>query len=184
MPRNIDSTMLGGLLSNAIAPCFLVDLTFTSGPDHVWTGVGNLTWNGNTYTGVGSLGQIGVVTEGLDVRADGTTIQLSGIDSSLMQDCMEDIQIGAPVTVWFALLSSGQILGNPYPLFVGIVDKPTIQTGPDTIDITLNLENRLLMLQRPTCRRYTSADQRYYYPDDTAFQWVETLSDQADRWGG
>lgn len=183
MPRSIDSTMLGGLLSNAIAPCFLVDLTFTTGPAYIWSGVGNLTWNNRLYVGVGSLGSIGDVVESTEVRADGTTLTLSGIDSTLMNDCLNDIQIGAPATIWFALLSSGQILGAPYPLFVGTVDKPTIQVGPDTITVSLALENRLLTLQRPTNRRYTAADQHIAYPDDIGFNWVEILNDIALRWG-
>jgi hypothetical protein len=183
MPRAIDSSMLGGLLSNAIDPAFLVDLTFTNGPAHVWSGRGDLVWNGATYTGVGSLGAIGDVVEGTDVRADGTTIALSGIDSALMNDCLADIQIGAPATIWFALISAGAVLGAPYPLFVGVVDKPTIQIGPDTIAISLALESRMAMLQRPTARRYTAADQNVRYPDDSAFNWVEILNDIALRWG-
>lgn len=183
MPRTIDSSMLGGLLSNAISPCFLVDLTFTTGPAHVWSGVGNLTYNGNTYQGVGNLGAIGDVVEGSAVRAEGTTITLSGVDSTLLNECLNDIKIGAPATIWFALLSGGQVLGSAYPLYVGNIDKPTIQIGADTLSISLNLENRMTMLQRPTSRRYTSADQRYYYPDDIGFQWVEILSDCALVWG-
>jgi hypothetical protein len=183
MPRSLDSSMLGGLLSNAISPCFLVDLTFTSGAAHVWSGVGNLTYSGNTYTGVGSLGSIGDVIEGSTVRAEGTTVTLSGIDNTLLTECLSDIQIGAAATIWFGLLSGGAILGTPYPLYVGTVDKPSITVGPDSLSITLNLETRLAQLQRPTSRRYTSADQRYYYPDDIAFQWVEVLNDMALVWG-
>jgi hypothetical protein len=176
--------MLSGLLSNEISPCFLVDLTFTSGPAHVWSGVGNLAWSGNTYAGVGSLGSVGDVAESTEVKAEGTTVTLSGIDNTLLNDCLSDIQNGAPATIWFALISNGQILGTPYPLYVGTVDKATVHVGTNTIAISLNLENRMAMLQRPTSRRYTSADQRYYYPDDTGFQWVEILNDIALRWGG
>lgn len=184
MPRTFNSAMLGGLLSNSISPCYLVDLAFTSSVAHVWGGRGNLLWNGNTYIGVGSLGAVGDVVEGTEVRAEGTTLTLSGIDAALFADCMNDIQIGAPATVWFALMDGGQIVDNPYPLFVGQVDKPTVQWGPDTITISLALETRMASLQRPTARRYTSADQMYPYPDDTAFVHVEELNDQSLVWGG
>lgn len=183
MPRTIDSAMLGGLLSNAIVPAFLADLTFATGVTRVWSGVGNLTWNGNTYSGVGSLGAVGDVVEGLQVRAEGTTVMLSGIDSTILNDALSEIQIGAPATLWFALLSQGKILGSPYPLYVGVIDKPTIHTGVTTSTVSLAIENRMMMLQRPTARRYTSADQRYYYPNDCGFQWVEVLNDASFRWG-
>ncbi len=32
-------------------------------------------------------------------------------------------------------------------------------------------------------RRYTTSDQMYYYPDDSGFNWVETLNDIALLWG-
>jgi hypothetical protein len=84
----------------------------------------------------------------------------------------------------FALLDpAGNILGTPYPLFVGLVDKPIVTPGLNEITIALGLETRLTNLQRANARRYTAADQRLYYPDDSAFQWVEQLNDQALKWG-
>lgn len=138
---------------------------------------------GSTYLGVGSLGSIGDINEGVEVKADGTTVTLSGIDPTLLNDCLADIQLGAPATLWFALFSNGAIVGKPYPLFVGTVDRPTIPIGSDTISITLALENRMANLQRPSNRRYTAGDQMYYYPTDSGFNWIETLNDVSLVWG-
>jgi hypothetical protein len=175
--------MIVGITSNAIQPCILVDLTLVSGTYHVWSGVGSLTVGATVYLGLGSLGSIGDVSEGIDVRADGTSITLSGIDPAIMADCLSDIQLGAPATVWFALFSDGAIVGTPYPLYVGTVDKPTIPISTESISITLNLENRMLNLQRPTMRRYDAGDQNYYYPGDSGFNWVQILNDTALQWG-
>jgi hypothetical protein len=183
MPRDLPSPMITAVTSNLAAPCILVDLTLATGVQHVWSGVGSLLYGGNTYLGVGSLGQIGDVTEGSDVKADGTTITLSGIDATLLNDCLLEIQLGAPVTVWFAVFQNGGILGAPYPLFVGTVDQPVVPISPDTIAITLKLESRMANLQRPSNRRYTASDQTYYFPTDSGFNWVETLNDIALVWG-
>ncbi len=183
MSRTVDATLQSALLANAIYPCILADLTFTSGVAHAWTGVGDLVWNGNTYLGVGSLGDCPGVTEGVSVQATGTSVTLSGIDATLLNDCLADIQIGAPATLWLGCYQNGAIVGAPYQWFVGGVDKAPIVTGPKTMSITLSLESRMRLLQRGTNRRYTAADQRRYYPDDTAFDWVEILNDVALRWG-
>lgn len=175
--------MITEITSNAFSPCFLVDLTLVSGVVHVWSGYGSVTWNGNTYTGVGSLGAVGDIVEGSDVKSRGTTITLSGIDPTLLGDALSDIQQGAPVTVWLAGFAAGAIVGSPYALYVGTVDKPAIGLGPETVTIQLALETKLANLQRPTFRRYTSADQRYYYSGDIGFNWVETLNDIALLWG-
>src|SRR5690348_11905300 len=106
MSRNLTSPLIADLTSENLYPAFLADITFTSGVSYVWSGVGSLVWNGHTYIGVGSLGQVGDVNENTEVRADGTSLTLSGIDSTLLNDCLNDIQIGAPVTVWLASLTS------------------------------------------------------------------------------
>jgi len=181
--RNISSPMLSGILASPIRPAFLVMLTFYSGIEYVWTGVGNLVYAGNTYLGVGSLGKIGAVTEGTQVNADGTTVSLSGIDLTLLGYCLTEIQVGAPASICFALVDVNlNIIGVPYPLFVGCVDQPVLQIGMETLEIALKLESRLSNLQRASMRRYTAADQSLYYPTDSGFSWVEQLNDQALRW--
>lgn len=181
MPRTLPSLMLDDLVTNTVMPCVLVDLTLTTGVTYIWSGIGTLTYSGHDYLGVGSLGTLGDIIEGTDVKADGTTITLSGIDPTLLNDCLLDIQLGAPVTIWFGLFYNGAVI-SATPLCVGTVDKPTIPITPDAISITLSIENRMINLQRATNRRYTSGDQNYYYPDDSGFLHVEELSDIALVW--
>jgi hypothetical protein len=184
MSRDFSSPMLASLVTNAIAIGFMLDITFRSESQYVWTGYGNLVYGGNTYRGVGSLGKIDTVSEGVEVNAEGTAVTLSGIDAALLSETLGDIQLGAPASLYWALFDSElNILGTPYPLFVGTVDQPSIQPGIKEFSITIKLENKLINLQRPNMRRYTSADQNLYFPDDIAFQWVEQLNDQALLWG-
>lgn len=183
MARNLPGPMITAITSNLASPCFLVDLTLASGVQHIWSGIGSLVYGGSTYLGVGSLGAVGDINEGCDVKADGTTITLSGIDPTLLNDCLNEIQLGAPVTIWFAVFQDGAIIGAAYSIFAGTVDQPVIPIGPETIAITLKLENRMTNLQRPSCRRYTASDQNYDHADDSGFNRVETLNDIALVWG-
>jgi hypothetical protein len=160
MSRQLDSTLATGLSAGTIMPVLLAQITFRSGAQYVWTGVGSLSYGGHIYLGVGSLAGIGVVVEGIDVQADGTTVTLSGIDPVLLAESMTDVQLGAPATIWFGLMSGGALLGSPAVLFKGQVDQPTVTHSGDTISISLKLENRLVNMQRASMRRYTAADQR------------------------
>ena len=182
MPRNLSSPMITAVTGNDVSPAFLLDLGLVSGDAYVWSGWGSIAANGNTYAGIGSFGAISDVTEGSDVKARGMRVGLSGIDPTLLGDTLGDIQIGAAVTFWLAAFTNGAVLAT-YPLFVGTVDKPAFNVGPDAFMVTVALETKLANLQRPTNRRYTNADQRVYYPDDIAFAWVETLNDIALIWG-
>jgi hypothetical protein len=181
--RNLDSTLAAHLNDGLIQPVIMAMLTFRTQTTYVWSGVGTLTYGGNNYLGVGSMGKLGVITEGVDVQADGVTVELSGIDPIYKGECLTDIQVGAPAKIWFGLLSANALVGAPYLVFSGTVDKPTFSIGGDSVTISLALENKMLNLSRASQRRYTSADQHIQYPDDTAFGWVEQLSDQALIWG-
>lgn len=185
MRTSLDPNFVAALTSGVLVPAFFAKLTFASGVYYAWSGYGPITWGGNTFTGVGQLAEVGSVKESDEVKAEGMTLTLSGIDAALLGDCLSDIVALAPATVWVALFnnSTGAMLGTPATLFDGLVDVPTITPDTDKISITLNLENRMILLQRASARRYTTADQHMAYPDDTAFGWVESLCDQALVWG-
>lgn len=191
MSRNVDATMQAGLSAGSVGLAFLVMITFRSSVQYVWSGPRDLTYGGNVYKGVGTLGTIGDVAGGLDVQARGTTVALSGIDPVLLQDCLNDIQVGAPAKVFLAVISrTMEIVGTPYLLYGGTVDVPTVTLSvptpeqPDaTCTISLAIENRTVDGQRAQQQRYTAADQHIKYPDDTAFNNVEQQNLAAYRWG-
>lgn len=181
--RNLDSALRAALANKVVCPAVLAMLTFKSGPVLVWTGLGPLVYGGNTYQGVGTLGQVGAIVEGIGVEAFGTTVSLSGIDPALYGDSMDEITTGLPAKIWFALLNQGQVIGVPFLAFSGYVDKPTVSEGVESITITINLESRLTNLQRANARRYTSADQRRKFPTDSGFFYQEALCNTANVWG-
>lgn len=131
--RQLDPNMQAALSAGVIVPALLCQLTFTSGTQYIWSGIGDLVWNGNTYTGVGTLGSVGAITEGTTVRANGTTVTLSGIDATLYGDCMSDIQLGATAKLWFALLSPGLA---PNLIETSVFNNGTGNWGRSTVPVT------------------------------------------------
>jgi hypothetical protein len=184
MARNLDPTLEAAISAGLIFPVRLVSLQFRSETVYVWSGPGPLTWGGQTFQGVGSLGTIGPLTEGVEINAEGTSVTLSGIDPVLLAESLTDIQQGATANIWFGLVDASlNVIGTPYLQWSGAIDTPSVTPGVDTISITLNLESRLIDHARPNMRRYTSADQRLYFPTDSSMGWVEQLSDVSLRWG-
>lgn len=185
MPRNISSGMLAALTQTTLYPAILAILAFKSQTVYVWSGVGTLNYASQNYLGVGDLGKIAAVTEGTDVQAYGTSAELSGINPTLLSESLTDIQVLAPATLMLALFDgNGNMQGTPLVFFQGTVGKPAVKPGVKTISISLALEMRLRMLQRASMRRYTSADQRLYFPGDSIFDWVEELENVALKFGG
>jgi len=175
--------MITALQTNAVRLAILAVITFKSATEYIWSGAGDLIYGGNTYKGIGDLGQIGRITEGSDVHAYGTTVALSGVNPTLLSESLTDVKLGAPATLALALFdSTGAIIGTPYVFFSGVVDKPSVQPGIDAITISLALESKLANLSRASNRRYTAADQNLYYPNDAFFNFVEMLNDLALHW--
>ena len=186
MPRNLSPAMLTALQSGILYPAIFVNLGFASGTAYIWSGIGNCTWNGNTYVGVGDLGQISVIEEGATVEAKGISLTLSGIDSTMLADALQESQLGLPATIYLALYTGpgGTIIADPLTAWSGFTDQPEIVlTGP-TAEITLRLESVLLELNKPVDRRYTLQDQQVQAPGDIAFQFVPSLQEISFVWNG
>jgi len=80
------------------------------------------------------------------------------------------------------LLEDGSITHTSFTVFTGEMDQMNISYGPETVTISLEVESRLVDLERPRIRRYTDADQRSRYPGDEAFSFVTRLQNESLEW--
>jgi hypothetical protein len=170
-------SVIGG---NYIALGFFVQMQFASSTEYIWTGVGSITWNSQTWTGVGDLGKISTVTEDSNLTSQGITLSLAGVRSSLLTEAMSEIKQGLPCKVWIVLMSAEGVPVDSIGVYSGLMDQSDIEEGVDSSVITIAVESRLSDLQRAQNHRLTDADQRAKYPTDDAFKWTQQLLD----WNG
>ena len=184
MPRAMSNAYLGAIACGLLRPAFFVEAHFVSGPIYVWSGLGQIVWNGQTWTGVGSLGKISTIEEGSTVEAKGTSLSLSGIDPVLLADVLLEFQVGLPAIIWLGLFDASLVLiPDPVCCFAGTMDQPTIDVSGDAATITVNCENRLYEMNVPANRRYTQEDQQRDYPGDLGFQFVNSIQESQIFWG-
>lgn len=176
--------MLDALTSAYQNPGVLIQATFLTGNVYLWSGVGTVSWNGKTWTGVGDLLGLSPISEGSTIEAKGIAISLSGINSTLLNDIINEFQISAPVTVYYALFNEGVIIDNPLVAFSGEMDRPEIDVDGDKSVISVNCEDRLVELNTPVNRRYTADDQQRSYPGDLVFSFVNLIQQQNLYIGG
>lgn len=185
MPRTLDSNTAAQLTATSVHPIFLVSIGFSSEVVYAWTGVGSFTnpYDGNTYLGVGTLGNISSIQEGSDVQAQGITLTLSGIPTELLDDSLSSIQFGQLAKVQMGFLgSNGALVGAPIQAFIGLVDQPEISIDTNTATITISAESRLADMNRAPGGRYTDQDQRARYPNDGSLKWVAYNQDARYVW--
>lgn len=175
--------MLGWLAQPELPCALLFTGTFASGPVYIWTGIGNLSWNGHTWTGIGSLGGLTPIDDGSTIEAKGITVTLSGIDPTLLAAVLGEFLLGEPMAVYLAGFNEGVLIDSPIPMFVGRLDQPSVEIGAETAVISINCENRLIDMNTPGDRRLTADDQNRDWPGDLGMNFVYALQEKTWYWG-
>lgn len=183
MPRELSSDMLAALEASVLQLAVFVEAQFQTGTVNIWTGNGPITWNGIDWLGAGSLLGISVIEQGLEVKAKGISLELSGIDSSLLADVLQETALGNPVTIYVGLFSGGTLISSPYASWQGRMDQSTIEIDGDSARIQMNCETRLMDMDQSVERRYTQDDQQRDWPGDLGFQFVLGIQEVAIIWG-
>jgi hypothetical protein len=157
--------------------------TIELGPVYLWSGYGDLEYDGKTYIGAGNLLHISDVTETADIRAAGASISLSGVSSTLLALAITQPYQGRLCNVLFGLMDSDGSVIDLATLFVGYMDQMNIEDGADTCTIQMTVESKLIDLERPRTFRYTSENLKARYENDLAFDFIPDLQDAPLIWG-
>lgn len=181
MSRDITSTLSTAVAADTIQPFFAVDLLFDSPNElYLWSGYGSKTINGKVYLGAGELMTISRVTETSDISAQGATITISGVPSSLLAKAFEEQYQNRGCNIYFGVAGDED---NYVSIFAGYIDTMNISEGPESGTIEISVENKLIDLERPRVFRYTATQQKNEYPGDKGFDFVASLQDQRLPWG-
>ena len=99
MNRGLTSTYRALARSDLLSPAILVDGHFDSGTVRFWTGLGNLTVEGETYTGVGEILNVAPSSETQTLRANGITVGLSGVSTEIVSLALNENCQGRSIKV-------------------------------------------------------------------------------------
>jgi len=184
MSRDLTVGMASALTDAVVRPAVFVEGEFTGGTLNLWTGIGDLVWDGKTWTGVGTLLGVSEVEETDEIKAGGVTFTLSAVKTSQIALALSEVRRGQTGRAWLALLTeAGQVIADPKILFRGTLDTCVVQDEGETSTIALTYEHALIDLERPREARYTSQEQRRRYPDDPSLDAISALQDAQIPWG-
>jgi hypothetical protein len=177
--RDLTAGVITELDAANLRPVIFYEGVFSGGTLRLWSGVGSITWNSQSWTGAGQLLGISAINETADIRAEGITLSLSGLPSALISSALAQAQLGLAGSVWLGVMTAaGAIIADPYMAFKGKLDVPSIEDNGDTCTISISYENQLIDLERARIRRWTHDDQQIDYPGDRGFEYMPTLQDQ------
>jgi len=131
--RGLSAGLEGAVTASTLYPIILIEANLDSGDILMWSGVGDLVYDGKTYLGAGQVLSIGEVVETQSVEARGASFTLSGVPSSLVSLALAENYQNRPVKMYLAALDAdGVMLGTPYPIFSGKADVMEVAAGADS----------------------------------------------------
>ena len=205
MSRNLSAGVSDALEDDVIYPFTAVELQFDGGNVvRLWTGVGTLVFEGQSWVGAGELLKISSVEESSEMAAKGATVNLSGVPSDILSLALSEPYQGRVGKIYLGLFSIGALEkesgdyillqdGSRIELetqqtslteiFSGFMDTMQIDESPENSIISLTIENKLLTLERPRTARYTHEYQKTVDSTDKGLEYVESIQLRDFVWG-
>lgn len=184
MTRTLPSGYEAETIAARYRAAYLVTLAFDSGTLYFWTGIGNLSYGGNTFTGTGNLGDVSIVTETADMRPTGATLKLSGVASSLISIMLGEHYQGRAATIRYAVFDANWAMVEALTVFAGRMDVMRLIDAGELVEVTLTVEHRMIAFDRPQeVYFYTHVDQQRLYSGDLGLEFVAPLADKTIYWG-
>jgi hypothetical protein len=186
--RELTAGVLSAIAAGVIRPVLFVELEYESGglPAflRLFTGVGQMSWNGQTWTGGRDLLTISPVRESTSLEAIGFSVQMSGLPADKLSIALQSMRKNKPGKLWLGFFDAANaLIPDPYPLRRGRFDVAPISRSGVTMTIEARYEGPLARLLISNERRYTHEDQQLRLAGDMGFDQVPELQDAHDLWG-
>lgn len=183
MSRDLTAGVQTAIAAAQVQPFLLFEGLFSSGYVRMWSGYGDLSWDGKTWIGVGNLMGISAVQETNEIQANGITVTMNGIPSEMISLALQESQQGKSGKVYLGFLDENGVIADPHMVFEGKLDIPAIQEDGETSTISITYESRLINLQRSKESRYTNEEQQREYAGDLGCEFVPTMKEITLNWG-
>jgi len=182
--QGLDSSIVNRLGADEQAIFFAVKAEFDTDDILVWSGTDDLVIGSDTYLGAGSLLSISSSEDNLELKSNGLVVSLSGMDTTIVNYALTESYQNRSITLFLGYVMGGtnEVAGT-LTLFKGRMTSLVINDTPQGSTVTIDAENRLVDLDRPSNLRYTKESQNFLFDGDTGFNRVASLQDKQINWG-
>ena len=173
------------LRSSSLRGCLLVELDLPAATERMWSGIGTLTWNGNTFAGIGKLGHVVAAGETAELRTTETSYQMNGIiDATGLNDFISNPVRGGIAKAWLAFLDDNeQVIASPIQIDQTVIDTANVHyAASGEATLTLRGTSAVFDFRRPRGRYLTNEQLQADYPGDTGFDRIPKLANRVVSW--
>lgn len=182
--RQIDTKTAIKLAEDQQNIVFAIKAEFDTDDILLNTSIGDLVIDGDTYEGAGQLLSISEIEDSNDLKSAGVTFAITGMDQQVLSYALTESYQNRPITLLMAFISGGtDQVSASMVLYKGRMVQMSISDDPNGASISLQTENRLMDLRRPSNYRYTKESQASLYAGDNSLNEVAKIQDMKINWG-
>jgi len=184
MSRNMAAANVTASQSGLVFPLMLIKLELDSGTLYLTDSVGTVLFDGQTWTGLGGLLDMGPMEESDDRSAYRVWIRLNGTNPDLLAEAYAEPVYRRAVSVYLGFTDeNGDLVEDPDIRWSGYGDTWEVDIGGELESITLFAEDERIRDTRPSGLLWTDEDQQKLYPGDTGFEFLAQIIDARITWG-
>jgi len=181
--RTISAELREAIRSKTCRFGVLADIDHPVRRERLWTGVGNITWAGQTWKGIGSLGNIAGVDYASDLSIGRVKLTLTGIGTDPAATLANGVRGRRATVYWAAFREDGTVVPDPITIAILELDQHGAEIGEDgSWTYTIEAVSGVWQLERPTRRALTDAEQRRSFPTDNGFARIPQQTKSTFNW--
>jgi len=180
--RAFPTALETALSADSVTLAFLLFIDWPGDPLYTWSGVGTISWNGQTWVGAGSLGHMDKVADSLTKNDTGVELILDYLNDDLRNEIVTTDPRGSDASIYLALMASDGTVTEAYEIYPGFVDEIEILDAGSSGAIKVRLASELSRLAKPVYFHLSDAHQKYLFPGDKGMEFA-TKMDEPIFWG-
>jgi hypothetical protein len=181
--RGFSSTIETALGSATPNIAFLLYLNLLGGAVYAWSGEGSISWNSQTWLGLGKWGTFDKFADSVDPADIGILLTLNYLDDTLRNEITTNDSRGRDASLYIAAMATSPLsVVDAYEIFHGFVDGATINDAGSSGSLQIRLRSELSLLQRPRYFTLTDAHQQLLFSGDLGLQFASKM-DETIFWG-
>ena len=184
------STSIPEVAANNIKHCLLIEMQIGTTTYYVSNSWKAITYDGNTYTELGSFLAVGEFTEDIKTTNGDLSMVLTGIPAGNVQTVMQNPVKGGVVKIFRAFFDDNYTVTNVYPRYNGLItnysisESVSLDQGDITNSVAISVASINTILEnRVNGQRTTPQDRVRYFPGDTTFARVPIINNTAYDFG-
>lgn len=193
MTRTLTSGMQTAVAADQAALCHLIQMETSGGTVRMTTAPVDLSWDSQTWTGIGGAMVFNAVVETSDERQSGVELHLSAVDQTVMAAILNNHFRGQTLKIWMVHIDpdAGTIIADPLLLFQGfqnsgwrMSEQREEEGGGGSATLVTRIVSRLAELAQSRGIKCNVTSHQQYFSGDTFFQNVPDITGKVVVWGG